>query len=464
MQSDDTSQDWLAGFVRHNGPLYLQIVRLVEQGVASGTLRAGDRMTPQREVAARLGVDLTTVTRAYDEGRRRQLLVTAGRRGTYVAARRIELVQMVDLSLNIPPPPADLDLGDLLRKGLNQALLQSDADLLMTYHLGGGSELDRTAAALWLAPMLGPVDPALITAVSGAQAALCALIMATTRPDDVLLCDSFVYPGFRSAAAQLGRRVEDVDSDDSGMTPESLEQQCRRFGAKLLYLNPTIQNPTTVTMPERRRKAIARLAARLELQVIEDDPYWLLADQAPPPFTRFAPERTHYVSTLSKCLCPGLRTAFVRSPCARSRAALLDAVRSFSLMRAPLSAVLVTQWINDGTARRLLAGVRAETRARQRLAAQSLAGMHGTAHMSNEGAHLWHRLPSYWTPEAFVREAGSKGLAITPSDAFASAPRSPAAIRISLGGVPDRRQLALALGQLTALLARVPDERARAVI
>ncbi len=217
-------------------------------------------------------------------------------------------------------------------------------------------------------------------------------------------------------------------------------------------------------MPERRRRAIAKVAARLDLEIIEDDPYWLLADAAPPPLARLAPERVHYVSTLSKCLSPGLRTAFVVSPDAARQVAFLSALRSFSLMRAPLTAVLVTQWLHDGTAQRILAGVRTEARARQALAAQTLGGRIGNPHMSRDGIHLWLDLPSYWTARAFSRSARAEGLAITPSDAFSSGTTATNAIRISLGEGRDRKRMALALARLSGLLARKPSGEEAVVI
>ena len=464
MQPDFTTSPWATPLDPQGGPLYLQIVERLEDAIAAGSVRAGDRLSAQRAVASRLGVDLTTVTRAYAQARTRGLVIADGPRGTFVAAQKVELRALVDLSLNIPPQPADPDLHELLRHGLAQVLLRADIDLLMTYHLAGGSAADRAAGARWLRPMLGDVDPGRVVASPGAQSALSALILALTRPGEVLLCEPLVYPGFRAAASQLGRLVQDVGIDDEGMLPAALEDAVRRSGARVVYLNPTIQNPTTVTMPEGRRRALAATAARLDLQVIEDDPYWLLADAAPPPLGRLAPERVHYVATLSKCLSPGLRTAFVVSPDATRQSAFLAALRSFSLMRAPLTAVLVTQWLQDGTALRILAGVRAEARARQAVAAQSLAGSLAQAHASREGIHLWLALPSYWTARAFARAAREQGLAITPSDAFSSGTTPVNAIRISLGEGRDRKRLSHALARLSGLLARRPSPEEAVVI
>jgi DNA-binding transcriptional MocR family regulator len=453
MQESDAIPAWAADFVRGAGPRYMQIVGFIERAVASGDLSPGDRLPAQRRLADALRVDLTTVTRAYTEARRRNLLEAHGALGTYVAAPKVELTQMIDLSMNIPPAAADIDLDDLLKQGVSQVLMHTDADLLMTYHLGGGSKTDRAAGALWLAPMFHAVNPNRVVACPGAQSALAALILALTQPGDVIVAESLCYPGLRSAAEQLGRRVVAIDADADGMHPDALEKACREQGARLVYLNPTIQNPTTATMPAHRRRDIASMAARYGIKIIEDDPYWLLADDAPAPLAYVAPEHVYYVSTLSKCLTPGLRTAYVLSPDAQSQDRFLAALRAFVLMSTPLMTALVTQWIHDGSAARLLAGVRTEARARQALAGHILAG---ATRKPPGGIHVWHTLPSYWTSRELARAARTEGLSVTSSDAFYSGANPPNAIRISLGGVRDRPHLATALKKLAELLVQKP--------
>jgi DNA-binding transcriptional MocR family regulator len=465
MQDGTEGAPWLRPLRDSAGPRYLQIAALIETGIADGHLGAGDRLPPQRSLAALLGVDLTTVTRAYDEARRRHLLEGRGAAGTFVAARPAEVLRLVDLSMNIPPPPSDEDLGQLLRDGLAQVMLRADSDHLMTYHLGGGSEADRLAATQWLAPMLGPIEANLLTTAPGAQSALAGLMLSLTGPGEVILAESVIYPGLRAAARTFGRQVESVAVDECGMRPDDLEAMLRKSGARAIYLNPTIQNPTTITMPEARRRDILEVVTRLDAWIIEDDPYWLLEPDAPLPLARLAPERVHYISTLSKCLSPGLRTAFVVSPGTSYQRRFLDALRAFSPMRTPLAAALVTQWIQDGSAQRLLAGVRAEAHARQRIATQELGIPMLGRHESRHGIHLWHALPSYWHADELAAAARLEGLAVTPSTAFVGADAGPSnAIRICLGEGNDRGRLSGALKRLSKLLARMPQDTRSGVI
>jgi DNA-binding transcriptional MocR family regulator len=339
--------------------------------------------------------------------------------------------------------------------------MRADNASLMTYHLAGGSDSDRKAAARWLAPMFGPLDAGQLLVCPGAQAAIAASILALTEPGDVILAEPASYPGLRTAATQFGRRLVAVEADRDGMLPEKFEQACRRHKPGLVYLNPTLQNPTAITMPERRRKELAGIAQRCNVRIVEDDPYWLLAEAPPPPIATFAPERVVYISTLSKCLTPGLRVAFVllRDPGERER--FLAALRSFALMVAPLTAALATQWIVDGSAGELMAGVRKEARLRHRMAHAILTGRDKGL---GDGLHVWLELPAYWNAAQLARAAASSGIAVTPAEAFATGGASANAIRISLGSIQDRARLQAALERLSDLLARRPEPFSAAVV
>ena len=458
---DESLPIWLPRLAAHGGPRFLQIADALQAAVAGGSLKPGDRLPAQRHLAAQLDVDLTTITRAYDEARRRNLLEGRGARGTYVAAPKVELTSVLDLSMNTPPPPAGVDFDDMLKQGLSQVLMRADSELLMTYHLGGGSESDRKAGAKWLEPMFGHPDPGQIVVCPGAQAAIAALILALTKPGDVILAEPMSYPGLRAAATQFGRRLLTVAADRHGMVPRMFEEACRQHKPGLVYLNPTLQNPTAATMPERRRRELADIAQRCSVRIVEDDPYWLLAEAPPPPVATYAPEHVYYISTLSKCLTPGLRVAFVLIRDAQERERFLVAQRSFALMVAPLTAALATQWILDGSAGRLMEGVRNEARLRHRMARDILAGRYSGL---GDGLHVWLELPAYWNSSQLARAAASEGIAVTPAEAFATGSEFVNAVRISLGSIKDRGRLQAGLQRLSHLLARQPESFSAAVV
>jgi DNA-binding transcriptional MocR family regulator len=448
MQGDKTAQ-WLRPLDPARGPRYLQIVELIGDAVANGVLRAGDRLPPQRRLAELLDVDLTTVTRAYLEARHRNLLDAVTGRGSFVSAREAQSGPAIDLSMNIPPAPKGVRLAELMQRGISEILAGASADRLMTYHVGTGSLADRAAGCAWLEPVLGRVVPERLIVAAGAQPALVALMGWLAAPGDALLVEPLAYPGLLAAARLCGLRLVPVEGDVQGLLPDALDRAAQEHGARLLALNPTIQNPTTVTMSAARRAEIVAIARAHKLGIIEDDPYSLLAGDAPPPLAALAPERVYHVATLSKVLTPGLRTAFVVIPPGMEADELAARLRTLTLMPAPLMTALATHWIRIGAARDLLAGVREEATARQALARSILPD---TMRAHPNGLHVWQPLPPHWDRHRLIETARQEGLGVTPSDVFGTAGRAPDAVRISLGGVPERSRLAEALRTLASII------------
>ena len=166
----------------------------------------------------------------------------------------------------------------------------------------------------------------------------------------------------------------------------------------VLYLNPTIHNPTTTTIPLSRRQGLADIALRYSIPIIEDDAYTMLCDDPVTPFADLAPELTYYITGTAKCFGPGLRSAFLHAPGKRQTQRISGAMRALSVMSSPLTDALVSTWIADGTADAMLKAVRTEGSARLKLAEHYL----GRNHISGAAGafHLWLKLPkaSNWNP------------------------------------------------------------------
>lgn len=443
-------------------PRYLQIVSMLEAAIGNGQLHAGERLPAQRELARALKVDLTTVTRAYATAHERKLIEARGPHGTFVSTPPVESIAPLDLSMNIPPPPEGIDFGELLRHGTSRILLHSDSNLLMTYHLSGGSAADRRAGAAWLKPVLAGAEPARTVVCPGAQSALAALILALTTHGETLLTESHIYPGMKVAADKLGRVLHAVPTDDEGMSVIGLEAAIQATGARVVYINPTLQNPTAITMSMRRRRAIGNLAKRYDLRIIEDDPYSLLVEKPLAPLASIVPSHCYYLATLSKCLSPGLRTAFLVLPTRDAVAGFLETLRSFELMSPPIVTALVTSWIEDGTAAGLLHAIRVEASARQKMAANALATLETMPASTQEGIHIWYPMPKHWSADAFAQVALAEGgVSVMPSTAFLVGGSPVEAIRISLGGGHDRAALRQALAYLATLLRQRPPRSSR---
>ncbi len=447
---------WRPALASAGGPIYLAVADHLAADIAAGRLGAGERLPTHRDLAKALGVNLSTITRAYGEAERRGLVEATVGRGTFVRLRPpaapAGTAPAIDLSMNLPPLPEAL--GDHVAAGMAALRQRPDFRAALTYVAAAGGEEARAAGSTWLAPRFGALPTNRVLVTAGAQGALLAVLTSFARSGDVVLTEALTYPGFRALAAQFGVRLAGVAVDGQGLVPDALDEACARTGARMLYCIPTIHNPTTATMPLRRRQAVLAVARRRGLSVIEDDAYGVLARDAPPPLAALAPDIVFHVSSLAKCIAPGLRIAYLVAPDQGAALRLEAAVRAATHMTPPLMASLAAQWIADGTASAVVAAIRREAAARQRIARDLLPAGHAAAHP--EGHHVWLTLPPAWNRAAFDAYLRQLGLAVVPSDAFAVSASPPEAVRLSLGAAADQARLRRALELVADALGRSP--------
>lgn len=451
--------DWTPDLSLGDKPRYLAIADAVAEDVRGGLLNAGDRLPPQRSLARRLGVDFTTVARGYVEAQKRGLVESRVGSGTFVTAARPARAaassrpELVDLSMNLPPEPEDPALIEMMREGL--AEVSRDLVSLLRYQGFGGSQADKDAASAWLGrrALVPSQDRVFVT--PGAHPALLGIFSTLCEPGDVVLCEAVTYPGVRAIAAQLGLRLVGLPMDADGVTPDPFRQACERLSPKAIYLNPTLQNPTTLTIPEDRRAALAEVARGFSVPIVEDDAYGFIPTRRISPFAAIAPDLTWHVAGLAKCIGAGLRAAYVVAPSARAAWPFAAALRAGAVMASPLTVALATRWIEDGTADIMLRFIRSEAAARQKLAAEILP--EGTFRADPLSFNIWLPLPAPWGRAAFVAHMRGAGLGVVASDAFAADGAPQEAVRVCLGGPTTRDQLSRALDYMAHALEETPE-------
>lgn len=463
---------WLPDQLVSDGPIYLALANRIAEDVARGRLRSGQRMPAHRTLATHIGLDVTTITRAYREAARRGLIASEAGRGTFVSTTpRImgvpEGSTWTDLSLNIPPALEPDSLGPLLSASLSELISRPDLSSLLKYQETGNEANHRAAGAAWIARrgVDAPLDRTVITA--GAQHAISATLLAIASPGETILTESLTYPGFMAVAAQLRLQVRGVSVDGEGLDPNALHEACRQTGAKLLYCTPTLHNPTTATASLARREALARVIRDCALTVIEDDTYGLLPRKAPCALSSLVPERCYYITTLSKTVAPGLRVGYLLAPTAADARLVDAAIRATTWMAPPLMLDIATRWVQEGSAAEVLALHRAEAGRRQTLARTILGRSNWLGAPS--AYHAWLTLPLPWNTAEFTEHARRNGVLVTPGDAFTAPPvltaraQDARGVRVAIGGARDIADLTTALQTLNALLLTSP-ESSRAVL
>lgn len=455
--------DWIPALEAFPGPKYLSIARALAHDVAQGRLCPGDRLPPQRELAQALGVDLTTVTRAYGEARSLGIIDADGRRGSFVRAPAAPAIRSevpaFDTGMNLPPLPQRSTLAERYSAQLGEVLAGPAAGMRLQYQPSGGAPEDRRAGAAWLATRGIAADEDNVLVVSGGQTALHAIATAELRADDAVCTGPLVYPGWLASARRLDLRTIALEADAEGILPDALERAAPE--AKALYVVPTNDNPTTATMGIERRRAIAGIARRHGLKIIEDDAYGRLPAVPLPALASLAPELTWHVASLSKIISPMLRIAYLRAPSLRHALRLAADVHETTVMAPPLNAAVATRWLESGAWAELVAEVRAECIARQAIAAQMLPSGSYQAHP--EGYHLWLPLDGAPSPAELVSALAPSGLSAVPSHAFTPDGGPSSGIRVSIGGNLSRERLARALSLLDALLHQ-KDRPARTLV
>ncbi|MCR6628615.1 MAG: PLP-dependent aminotransferase family protein [Magnetospirillum sp.] len=296
---------WSPDISQSQGPLYLAISDAIAGDIRDGRLRAGDRLPAHRDLALRLGVDVTTVTRAYAEARRRGLVDSCVGRGTFIRlsatvdpAPKVELPG-IDMTMNRPPDIPGGLVNARLRAGIADVLAREDSADLLAYGDSAGSEVSREAGALWLKPRLGEVCPDRVVVCPGSQGALAATLSALVVPGDVVCCPSLAYPGLRMLGTQLGLDLVGLPLDADGVLPDAFEAACLRHRVKVIYCCPTLANPTAEVMPPGRRREIVAVARNYGVAIVEDDAYGLLPRHSPRPWRLWPPK-----SPTTSAACP----------------------------------------------------------------------------------------------------------------------------------------------------------------
>ena len=124
-------------------------------------------------------------------------------------------------------------------------------------------------------------------------------------------------------------------------------------------------------------------------------------------------------------------------------------------MASPVCAAVATRWINDGTADTILRFIRAETMARQRIAAKA---MDPGSYLSDPlSFNIWLPLRNGWTRSTFVSHVRGTGLGVVPSDAFSVCGPPIEAVRVGLGGPVTRSQVERGLDFMAHALGHVPE-------
>jgi DNA-binding transcriptional MocR family regulator len=414
-----------------SGPLYQRLADSIETDIDRGVIDSGAKLPPQRDLAYDIGTTVGTVGRAYQLLRQRGLVSGEVGRGTYVLGQHAAIGRpgvpapaiRDESTRNIDAPRGKLRLDSTAAPDVGQAAIITDvlSRTAQDYPHEIASYTrdfpDRwfEAGARWLARNSFRPTPDQIVPTLGTHAAVMAAIAALTSPGDYVAFERLTYSQISRSAGLIGRRTALVASDEGGLDPEDFSRVCAQKHPKMIFLMPTGQNPTLVTLSAARRQAIARIAREYNVILIEDDLYGGLTDDATPLLAEYAPERTIVAGGLSKSVAAGLRGGWVSCPPAyrhRIRVAHKMMTGGMPFLLAEVGARLVL----SGLAAEIRLRSIAEIQARIVIVRETLSGFEFAAH--DRLPFVWLTLPDPWLSGTFKNACLEHGVLIDDEDEF----------------------------------------------
>ncbi|PKF51522.1 PLP-dependent aminotransferase family protein [Enterovibrio nigricans] len=445
---------------KSGAPMYRQIADAIGVKVNSKELAPGEKLPTHRALADALSVTVGTITRAYAEAERRGIVEAKVGAGTYISQTdkplwtfsAPERPGITSFGYNVPPT---LNRADVFSDALQQlASHPNELNSLMLYQPPSGIVRHREILSQWLAQHGVTTSPSQLLFCSGAQNAMQLCLLTLCRAGDTILADKFTYPGLMSLAKQLQLTIKPVEMDDEGMLPDALRAACQQYQPRLVYLTPTLQNPTTATMSEARRIEVIEICREQQLVILEDDINGLLPTERPEPMINLAPDLVIYIGGLAKTLAPGLRLGFLHLP-ERYYPHFVNALQNHSWMISPLLTAMAAILLENGAANQMLDTIRTEMEKRWQCVAHHLRD--SDLRYQPNGFHGWLKLPDDWALSDFLAACKENGLEVKSAELFIPPGYgAPPYIRIAVSAPPTRDILEQGCKKLAQLLANPP--------
>jgi DNA-binding transcriptional MocR family regulator len=439
--ADAPARAWAPTLARRKGVKKHKLLtdRIIED-IDSGALAPRAQMPTHRDLARQLGVSVQTVGLGYKEAERLGYLRGEIGRGTFVRSRITEHADRFMLDRRIGDA-TDLSIiravyteaHEQASRTVMAALAEADnSSFMRPCRPIAGLDEHRAAAKTWLGRLGVEAEAERILITNGAAHGLFLAMAAIVRPGDLVVTESLTDHGIIGLANVLGFKLQGLPTDREGILVDAFEAACVAGRVTALVLIPSLGNPTSHLAGAERRRAIAAVARRHNVFVVEDEVYKPLLDKTLPALTQLLPDLGFFVTSFTKSVMTGLRVGYLVVP-------RQFGIRVGSIMRVTswsatnLVAEIATRWIEDGTAARLVEVQRKEARARQAIVGEVLKPHVAGSHPLSLCA--WLRVPESWTEEGLVRALAQRGIAVTSSEPFVAAEERPArGIRICLGG------------------------------
>lgn len=371
-------------------PLYQQLIDEIKQKIKKGELIPGDKLPSERRLSEILGVNRSTVIRAFDELASEGVLDRTKGSGTKISqdslsplwGKHMNWQKFIKNEKATPEGAYKKQLLDKLNQEkvidaysgeLPQAIIPSFSFPEMNWHdFIKVDTADDSFGMLQLREALSSlmknefgykmaVDELLVT--SGGQQGLFFIINALLKEGDMIAIESPSYFYSLPIFEMLGIKTLGIPMDSQGINLTYLEKIIKENPVKMIFINPSFQNPTTISMSLERKQQLIALSQKHQVIIIEDDVYGLLKHEkkSPPLLKELAEDNVIYVGSMTKVLGKTIQLGWINAP----RKVLEQMILVRAEWEQPLSIfsqVLVYQAITQPSFNERLNELRAELR------------------------------------------------------------------------------------------------------
>jgi len=250
---------------------------------------------------------------------------------------------MISFAGGNPSPDA---LPDRTVAELTEFVIRNDGKRILQYGATEGYAPFVESLKTYIEAMLGISIPAVLP-VTGSTQAMDLLCKALIDPDDTVLVENPSFLGNLQCMKLYQANLVTVQSDENGLITEDLEEKIKQYHPKMLYTIPTFQNPSGKTLPDDRRRKIAKLANQYGVIVAEDDPYRDLRYEGEPLRSiKYYDEGgwVMFLGSFSKIISPGLRVGYIAGDASVIRKCTIGK-QSTDVHTANLNQAIVDQFI-----------------------------------------------------------------------------------------------------------------------
>jgi len=463
-----------------------QIENAIIDAIRRGRLTPGAALPGTRYLAARIGVNRKTVQQAYDELAAQGWLTMEATRGTFVSAMLPVIenhatqagaaVTATDFPLRraapdlpvIMPEPGIIRFDDgtpdtrlmpaeLVTRAYRRALLDAARRNRLGYGDPRGFPLLREAVAAMLRADRGlDCTAENICITRGSQMAIYLAARLLAEKGDNIGIEDLSYPPAREAFCAAGATILRIGLDEHGMKTDELEAHCRTQKLRAIYVTPHHQFPTTVVLPQQRRIQLLALSQQYGFAIVEDDydhEFHFSHRPMLPLASANSFNRLLYIGSLSKLLSPSLRIGYLVAAVPvinRAAAEIMMIDRQGDPVNEAAAADLMTSGTLKSHTRKVL---RIYAQRREFLAAALRTHLGDAVEflLPQGGLALWVNFAPHIDVQVLAARAFTKGVGITPGQAFATSGHKTNGARLGFGSL-DEAELLTAVERLAKAL------------